>query len=131
MKRLYTRNYAYLIQRHLNKETEQVKSTWLINRGSCGTCVGVTRTTVSTDRNVKMCRDMSTGDSRNSTPPLLPSSCEACRVISYIKNPFLQVKFFFVSPSPPFYILCYTGSASLVLLYFIVRPLTCQARSIA
>ena len=31
-----------LIQRYLNKETEQIKSTWSINRGSRGTCVGVT-----------------------------------------------------------------------------------------
>ena len=38
---------------------------WLINRGGRGTCVGVTRTTVSTDRNVKTCRDVSTGDSRD------------------------------------------------------------------
>ena len=41
-------NYACLIQRHLDKETEQVRSTWLINRGGRGTCVGVTRITVST-----------------------------------------------------------------------------------
>ena len=112
-----------LIQRHLNKETEQVRLMWLINRGSRGMCVGVTGTTVSINTNVKTCRDIKMGDSRNSTPPLLLSSCEAYYVISYILNPFLQVKIFFVSPFPPFYILRYTGSASSVLLCFIIRPL--------
>ena len=60
-----------MIQRHLDKETEQVRSTWSINRGGRGTCVGVTRTTVSTDRNVKTCRDVSTGDSRNTSLELV------------------------------------------------------------
>jgi hypothetical protein len=49
----------------LDKETEQVRSTWLINRGGRGTCVDVTRTTVSTNRNVKIYRDVRTGDSCN------------------------------------------------------------------
>jgi hypothetical protein len=34
-------NYACLIQRHLDKETEQVRSTWSRYRGGRGTCVGV------------------------------------------------------------------------------------------
>ena len=70
---------------------------------------------------------MRTGESRDSTPPLLPSSCEACRI--YKKTPLRGKKF--ISPSPPFYVLRYIGSTSLVLLYFIIRPLTYQARSIA
>jgi len=36
-----------------------------------------------------------------------------------------------VSPSPPFYVLRCAGSASSVLPYFITRPLTYQAQSIA
>ena len=60
------RNYTYLIQKYLNKEIEQVRSMWLINKGGCGMCIGVTRITVSTDRNVKTCRDVRTGDSRDS-----------------------------------------------------------------
>ena len=57
-------------------------------------CVGVTKTTINTDRNVKIYRDMKTGNFCNNTPPLLLSSCKACYIISYIPNPFLQVKFF-------------------------------------
>jgi hypothetical protein len=34
-------NYACWIQSHLDKETEQVRSTWSRYRGGRGTCVGV------------------------------------------------------------------------------------------
>ena len=38
---------------------------WLINRGSCGTYVGVTRTTISTDRNVETYKNIKMGDFYN------------------------------------------------------------------
>jgi hypothetical protein len=41
LRRLRTRNYACWVQRHLDKETEQVRSTWSRYRGGRGTCVGV------------------------------------------------------------------------------------------
>jgi hypothetical protein len=43
------RNYACWVQRHLDKETEQVRSTWSINRGGRGTCVGVSEGTCVSD----------------------------------------------------------------------------------
>jgi hypothetical protein len=57
----------------LDKETEQVRSTWSINRGGRGTCVGVTGTTISTDRNVKTCKDMRIGDSRDTKSSIIRS----------------------------------------------------------
>ena len=51
------------------------------------------------------------------------------RVVYIEKNLIREKKF--ISPSPPFYVLRYTGSASSVLLCFIVSLLTYQARSIA
>jgi hypothetical protein len=67
-------------------------------------------------RTSKTRRDVRTSESRDSTPPLLPSSCEACRV--YQKKPITGKKF--VSPSPPFYVLRCAGSAGSVLPCFIV-----------
>ena len=49
MRRLRTRNYAYLIQRHLDKEAEQVGQRGQRNRGGRGTCVGVTGRTCAGD----------------------------------------------------------------------------------
>ena len=41
------RNYAYLIQRHLDKEQKQVRKRSQIYRGSRGTCIGVSDIGVS------------------------------------------------------------------------------------
>ena len=58
------------------------------------------RTNVSTVKNIKTHRDVRTGESHNSTPPLLPSSCKACHVYrktNYRENFFVSLLHSFTS----------------------------------
>jgi hypothetical protein len=49
------RNYTCWVQRHLDKETEQVRSTWLRYRGGHGTYIGVSgRTCVGVSDNINI-----------------------------------------------------------------------------
>ena len=92
-----------------------------INRGYRGTYAGVWDEHKHGLRTLKTRRNVRTSESRDSTPPLLLSSCEAYYI--YTKKTHYRKKKF-VSPSLPFYVLRCVGSASLVLLYFIIRLLT-------
>jgi len=64
-RRLRTRNYAWLIQRHwIKKKSLRVLGTD-INRGCRGTCVGVSRRTWARVKNVKTRRDVRSCESRD------------------------------------------------------------------
>jgi len=51
-------------------------------------------------------------------PPLTSELLRACRVVYTKKNLLREKKF--ISPSPPFYVLRYTGSTNSVLLYLLL-----------